>query len=320
MRDRILKGMLVVAAVLVAFEATSGGPALAPAVTWWLIVFECALGLALLGCHTTLALGPRRGVGFIALAAAVGWAAEAISLHTPFSVFGARYEYHMPGPHLWVVPLPIPTFWAIFLYGGYAVTNALCRWLARPAPRRGGAVTPLLWRVLLDATFVVMIDLVLDPLQVHAGRWSWPAGGAHFGVPVSNFVGWFAVAATVTGLFRAYEYLRPRPDPMAGRWLAPLVPSLCYGILCMLLGWWALAAGRPYLTLLAAVLMGPVAAVSVILCIRARTRLSSASHGADTAGTSPLEAAPVATSRAAIHSRAPHRSSSDSGSRQCFSR
>ena len=45
-------------------------------------------------------------------------------------------------------------------------------------------------------------DLFLDPQMTTEGYWRWPNGGSYRGVPISNFVGWFVVAA---GLLAAVE-------------------------------------------------------------------------------------------------------------------
>jgi len=47
---------------------------------------------------------------------------------------------------------------------------------------------------ILAATFAVMYDLFLDPIAVHLGIWTWHMGGPWYGVPISNFVGWWLIA------------------------------------------------------------------------------------------------------------------------------
>ena len=47
-----------------------------------------------------------------------------------------------------------------------------------------------------------MVDLVVDPLSVRGDRWFlgklfwYDPPGPHFGVPISNYLGWFFIAAT----------------------------------------------------------------------------------------------------------------------------
>ena len=45
-------------------------------------------------------------------------------------------------------------------------------------------------RSALGGVVSVIVDLVIDPATVAGGLWVWLDGGAYFGVPVSNYVGW----------------------------------------------------------------------------------------------------------------------------------
>ena len=53
----------------------------------------------------------------------------------------------------------------------------------------------------MAALFMVMVDMVVDPLSVLGDRWFlgkifwYDPPGPHFGVPISNYLGWFFVAA-----------------------------------------------------------------------------------------------------------------------------
>ncbi|WP_207669017.1 carotenoid biosynthesis protein [Clostridium chromiireducens] len=47
----------------------------------------------------------------------------------------------------------------------------------------------------LIATFImVMWDVVMDPITATVNKvWIWEDGGSYFGVPISNYLGWFLV-------------------------------------------------------------------------------------------------------------------------------
>ena len=55
---------------------------------------------------------------------------------------------------------------------------------------------------------MVMIDLVVDPLSVLGDRWFlgkifwYDPPGPHFGVPISNYLGWYFVAAVTIPIFQ----------------------------------------------------------------------------------------------------------------------
>jgi putative membrane protein len=94
-------------------------------------------------------------------------------------------------------------------------------------------------RVLLTGAFLTMLlDVVIDPVTVRGERWFlggiyyYPNGGIHFGVPLSNYAGWFLVALGTIAIFQALE--RHVAWPAAGARRLPygglLEPLLYLGI------------------------------------------------------------------------------------------
>ena len=53
----------------------------------------------------------------------------------------------------------------------------------------------LWWQVpLLTGIIAVVLDLFMDPVAVAAGQWVWfVKGTVYYGIPMSNFTGWFAL-------------------------------------------------------------------------------------------------------------------------------
>jgi putative membrane protein len=45
-------------------------------------------------------------------------------------------------------------------------------------------------RIILPVAILVIFDLMLDPVAVNLGMWSYLNGGAYYNVPVQNFLGW----------------------------------------------------------------------------------------------------------------------------------
>jgi hypothetical protein len=88
--------------------------------------------------------------------------------------------------------------------------------LSAPLYRRGWDVrtldtwelrrSPRVW--LMAALFMVMIDMVADPLSVLGERWFlgrifwYDPPGPHFGVPISNYLGWYFLAAVTVAIFQ----------------------------------------------------------------------------------------------------------------------
>src|SRR5467141_2813513 len=61
--------------------------------------------------------------------------------------------------------------------------------------------------VVASAVFMMLLDVVIDPLAVRGDRWFlgrvfyYPDGGVLFGVPLSNFAGWVLVGGLAIGAF-----------------------------------------------------------------------------------------------------------------------
>lgn len=58
-------------------------------------------------------------------------------------------------------------------------------------------------------------DLFLDPQMVSEGYWAWARRGWYRGIPLSNFVGWFATGLAIMSLFEIALPVRAR-DEAAG--------------------------------------------------------------------------------------------------------
>ena len=177
----------------------AAGPAWRPLLALWAITMIPAPllseGFAVLSYVATTLLASavlvyawsRYGrVAFVlfGVAFAFGVLVEAIGAATGVP-FGA-YAYTAPGPTLLGVPLLVPLGWWAFTLIAIAVAPA--------------------GRALLVAPFALVAwDLGLDPLMVQQGFWAFDAGGAYYGVPLSNFVGWFVAGFLLVALLTRIE-------------------------------------------------------------------------------------------------------------------
>jgi uncharacterized membrane protein len=184
-------------------------------------------------------LGWRRTVAFGAILAPVAWLAEFSStrIGIPFGLY--HYTGLTHGRELYVANVPVidPLSFPFLAYGALALGR---RTLGRWAASRVAVAT-------LAGTLMMMLDVVLDPLAVRGERWFlgrifyYPDGGAYFGVPLSNFVGWLVVGLAGIGLFTLLAGGAGGRDPRGGI-------ALYYGVLAFNLamtawiGEWLLAS------------------------------------------------------------------------------
>ena len=205
--------------------------------SWFSLLFF-TLPIVCLISHAIYTLGLGRSVLFIGLAMFVGWLGETLGLIGGM-LFGGEYIYADGQVNIGLVPVIVICFWGVFVYTGYTMSNSLLLWLRKEKPSiRNKKPLLLLLLLILDGWFVVAIDLFMDPLQVEAGRWTWINGGAYFGVPLGNFVGWFVLTVVITGLFRVFEYFKLRDESLIDNTVL-IMPTTGY---CALAAWFLVSA------------------------------------------------------------------------------
>jgi uncharacterized membrane protein len=192
--------------------------------------------------------GFRTTAIFTVLTYAVALACEWSSVHNGFPFGLYHYIPATVGREIWVFSVPFMDSLSFTFLSFASYTVALLA--ASPIEWRGFDLklldtrairrSPRVW--IMAAMFMVMIDLVIDPLSVLGDRWFlgrifwYDPPGPHFGVPISNYLGWFFVAAVSVALFQFLDarLARGKRKP-AGvmprlplRWL--LGPGLYLGI------------------------------------------------------------------------------------------
>jgi len=233
--------------------------------SFYLVVFILPVSLFIL--HIIYSLGIWRSILFISLASGIGWTMETIGLRDGV-VFGGRYVYTGHGMAIGTVPLVVCLYWSVFIYTGYSLVNSFLYWLHRKRPTVSKnmifRVIPL---VLLDATFVTIIDLFMDPIQVRDGGWRWLDGGAYFDIPIGNFIGWFITAALVLGIYRVIEYYLPIKVEKKDSSIVVL-PTILYGMLAISFSISATQFGLYTLVAIGASLMFPIVITNLYLYAR----------------------------------------------------
>ena len=156
-----------------------------------------ALMLVTSATDAAAARGRARGLGLLASAGAIGFAAELAGVATgrPFG----HYSYSdRLGPRVGGVPLAAAAAWAMMARPAWVVAGLLSRRRAARVALAAGALTA--W------------DVFLDPRMAREGYWSWPAGGRYEGIPVTNFAGWLAIGSCV---FAVWAIADGSDDPAA---------------------------------------------------------------------------------------------------------
>lgn len=164
--------------------------------------------------HGRQRYGSRDTLVFLAICLIVSFSLENASIVTGFP-FGHYVYAAVPGPRLYLVPVLIALAYFGSGYLSWVVANVL---LGKPDrdPRSGVARFAL---PIAAAFIVVMWDVGMDPYSSTVQRlWVSRDGGGFFGVPLSNFLGWFLTVFVFYELFALYRSRRHgAPCSVAGR-------------------------------------------------------------------------------------------------------
>ena len=194
--------------------------------------------------------GLRTTLLFSGLTYAVSFACEWSSVHNGFPFGLYHYIEATRDRELWIFGVPFMDSLSFTFLGFASYTVALL--LSSPLYRRGWDIRLLdTWKIrraprvwLMASLFMVMIDWVVDPLSVLGDRWFlgkifwYDPAGPHFGVPISNYLGWYFVAAVTIAIFVALDSILNRTEtkPYGAKLAFPsralLGPALYLGIVC----------------------------------------------------------------------------------------
>jgi putative membrane protein len=245
-------------------------------------------------------LGWKRTAVFSLIAYAVAFTAEFSSTRTgvPFGLY--HYIDVTRNRELWISNVP---FWdslsfTFLCYLGWRLGVLLHAPVAIVAGDVRVIDTRVIagsWRACLaGALLMTWLDVVIDPLTVHGDRWFlgrmyyYPEGGIYFGVPLSNFVGWFVVGVTT---MRAFQWWDGRQAPPTARprgvrdlpYSGLLEPLVYVGILVFNLGltFWI---GETLLGLVGVMIFAPLLLLIAIHVLDPRRRATEhdlAAHARD---------------------------------------
>jgi uncharacterized membrane protein len=201
--------------------------------------------------HCMVVRGGRQAITFFAPAAAVTFLAEYVGNNFGW-IFGDYHYTASLGPRVGGVPILIVVVWGVVLYSSFTLVEWISgtsgRQRPRTWPRRIG------WSATVAATTGIVAaawDLMADPMAVSGvwmsllglEPWWWWQGGTYLpdlqvwegagGIPVSNFVGWFAVVFAIVFVFVLFF---ERPERVTNR-VVDAIPWLVYAYLyCTMVG------------------------------------------------------------------------------------
>jgi uncharacterized membrane protein len=171
-------------------------------------IFTC---FALL--HGNIYAGRKSIIVLAVLTFVITFIMEYIGVKTGL-IFGEYHYGAVLGPKaLDTVPWLVPLSWFMFMYVSSVTVDAAF------GGRYAGWATPLLFAV-LDSAAMTALDILIDPLWVTRGTWTWtavqslPAGSVFYSIPVQNYFGWLLTTIIIFVPYRII-FFRNRADAAA---------------------------------------------------------------------------------------------------------
>ena len=162
---------------------------------------------------------------FTGICIVVGNITENLSVATGFP-FGHYYFKELMGPKLFHVPVLLGIAYIGMAYVSWTLARLI---VGKPyTPVTGTRIVAL---PLVASFIMVAWDLAQDPVWgtvLHG--WAWLDGGPWFGVPISNYLGWYGNVFTIYLLFTLY--LRAKPAPAIPNRQANWPAALLFYALC----------------------------------------------------------------------------------------
>lgn len=175
-----------------------------------------------------LHLGWKKTALFTVVGYLIAFASEYSSINNGFPYGWYYYVDTTRSQELWVAGVPFfDSLSFVFLsYCSYATALLV---LSPVKKVRGDLVlleTGRLRRsfsvLLLGSLFQTFLDIVTDPVALQGSRWflgriyGYPETGVHFGVPISNYLGWFLVSALLVAALQLIDRFVGGRDKPAG--------------------------------------------------------------------------------------------------------
>jgi uncharacterized membrane protein len=195
---------LVIAGILVAGIAFSWDPT----------PFAQALAAVFIACalvHANFVYGWRPALMLFVICVTITFVIENIGAATGFPFGHYHFEVGAGLPHLGRIPIIVGPLW----FGAGYFSWLVAATLLDGADRRLDRPFNFFALPIIAAFVMTQWDVVMEPSESTIARaWIWHDGGAHFGVPLSNYLGWLLTSWLFFQAFAIYlrRYCAERPQ------------------------------------------------------------------------------------------------------------
>ena len=159
---------------------------------------------------------------FFGITFLISWSTETASMAMGFP-FGNYHYTDLLGVKIGTIPLAVMSAYFVAGYLAWTMGTVFLGDLGTGIEKKNLFLVPFI------ASFVmVMWDFCLDPIRSTIdGAWVWEDGGAYYGVPISNYFGWYLTVFLIYQVFALYLYrysINERVEQSKTYWyLAPVM-------------------------------------------------------------------------------------------------
>jgi hypothetical protein len=159
----------------------------------------------------------------------VTFAAENLSIVTGFPFGHYHFEVAAALPHIGAVPIIVGLLYFTMGYFSWMIASLLLDYADLHLDRPFNVIA----LPIIAAFVMVQWDVVMDPPNATVYRaWIWHDGGGYFGVPLSNYFGWYLTVWLFYQAFGLIVHFRPgliRPR-LHVTWLPPILVYLAVAL------------------------------------------------------------------------------------------
>ena len=195
-----------------------------PALAMLSIMVLAAFAFVIL--HSIQIFGKRNTAIFLIITFAISFIMESVGVSTGL-VFGHYHYTENLGPKILGVPPAILLAYFVAAYTSLILAKIFFGFYTR-------VKGPNVWGIIIISSFYMLAwDICMDPYSSTISKnWIWEQGGAYFGVPVHNFIGWFVTVFIIFTIYLKYESRNPSvPSEEATKKNFWLEPVIMYGLL-----------------------------------------------------------------------------------------
>ena len=106
------------------------------------------------------------------------------------------------------VPYVIPFVWSILLYCSFTMTNIIFKRVRTSTKFEENISLQWFFKIvgmgIIAGLIMVALDLIIDPVMVAMGAWSWSGAGSYYGIPLWNYEGWIEISSVTFVFYSIY--------------------------------------------------------------------------------------------------------------------